>query len=990
MKKINLLKRAVLLCLCISLSVSAFAVKPYIFAADSADLTELTDPAELTELTYSTNSTVLYSDTMDDAGWDWKLTDDGVLTITINQDGSTSWTDTPAAQLPWYVYRNDIIEVELPHGLTNIGSNAFAGYENLATINFPNTLEEIGWDAFSRCSSLGEIDLSSTSLTTIGISAFYDSSITSITFPSTLEEIKDSAFSSCEQLKTVNLSGTNLKAIGRYAFSFPSPPVPPPALTSITFPDSLEKIGDNAFAFSTNLKTVDLSNTQLKVIDARVFSYNSTLASIILPNTLEEIGDNAFIGCWELETINLSNTKLKSIGNHAFNTSGLTSITLPNTLEEIKSSAFLGCADLEAIDLSNTNLKTIGEVAFADCTKMTDIFIPGSVISIANDRIDLNTIITDTNSDLIIFGIYDSYAIEWAHESGYRWFYQAHEETMNDKHPPEIHQNVPVEFTFNTAIPHNDGMAFSITPQLPAGLTLQTNGTGEYAPGTIYGVVTDPAVIEQYKNGRTFTVTARPEGYPSGRYDVTVEFTLTLVPKSGDATADGDVTDMFGFEQGGRLGGDTGLIEFDENGNPNPPPVMRLNAPFGKNSEGYGFHEFYINGMLRTRGTVKDDPNDGDYYAEEGSTIITIRDQTFAELGDGTHTATATFRRVDDSSDIELDAWKAEAGDWDIRVQSVSQNFIINHPSPEPGPGPNPEPGPKPDPQPQPNPQPNSQSDSQTRSSTRSQPQPQPTTNTENETSDNTHTAQNTDSTPNSDSEQNPTAPNTPETSPSNTESNNNTENTSGNTTDNSETQNPPVENNNFSTEGNTVNPTGGAAVNPTGVTITDDEYLQTIISGLGIDENGNYYFILDDSGEPFKVRIDIPLDEFIQLYIDGLLLTLNLDYTVTEGSTIIEISAERLAEFGSGLRTMSAVFLNETVNITFDIILPAPQVQVLEVTPSVPAVAVNEVQGVEAVSEYSDVAESGNSVVIVFCALIVLAGGVAGFVIIKRRRSFR
>jgi len=173
-------------------------------------------------------------------------------------------------------------------------------------------------------------------------------------------------------------------------------------------------------------------------------------------------------------------------------------------------------------------------------------------------------------------------------------------------------------------------------------------------------------------------------------------------------------------------------------------------------------------------------------------------------------------------------------------------------------------------------------------------------------------------------------------------------------------------------------------------MTITDDEYLQSIISGLGVDDEGNYYFISDENGTPLKVRIDIPLDEFIELYIDGLLLTLNLDYTVTEGSTIIEISAERLAEIGNGLRTMSAVFLNETVNITFDLLTPAPQVQVLEVTPSVPAAAMNEVQGVEAVSGYSDAAKSGNSVIITFGILIVLAGGVAGFVIVKRRRSFR
>jgi len=244
------------------------------------------------------------------------------------------------------------------------------------------------------------------------------------------------------------------------------------------------------------------------------------------------------------------------------------------------------------------------------------------------------------------------------------------------ENPPEIHQNVPVEFTFNTSIPNNNGMTFSIAPALPAGLTLQTDNTGNHIPGTIYGVVTDPNIIDEY-NGKAFKITAHPAGYPSDKYNVTVDFTLTLIPKDYDPTAGSDITGIFGFEQGGRLGGVSGIIEVGTGGNLIAPAIMTLDAPFSKDDEGWEFHEFYINGVLQERGTVKGDPTDGDYYAEAGSTILTIRDQTIAALGDGYYTATATIRRVDSDSSISLSNWKAnEAGKWDSKIEVISQNFI--------------------------------------------------------------------------------------------------------------------------------------------------------------------------------------------------------------------------------------------------------------------------------------------------------------------------
>ncbi|MCL2053827.1 MAG: leucine-rich repeat domain-containing protein [Oscillospiraceae bacterium] len=1080
MKKINLLKKAVLLCLCISLSVSAFANKPYVFADDFTELTELTDPTdptELTELTYSTNSAVLYSGTITDADWAWEITDDWVLTITINPGGATglsSWSG-----MTWSAYASSIKEIKLPEGLISIGENAFPSYANLEEVYFPSTLEAIGSRAFVN-GGLKTLNLSNTKVETIGANAFHlNRRLETIDFPPSLKTIGTYAFFECPAVETIDFS-SGLESIGELAFA-----MPPPGGGALTDLDlsktSLESVGKYAFQYRHNLENVNLSNNQIKTIEDYAFHGCSSIQTLTFPTTLETIGNYAFAsamaGKLSLYELDLSNTKVATIGASAFESSEIERLVLPTTIKFIDNGAFslnstiassskletitypggrdevgvavfpdsletivnyaFSFAAIREVDLSkNTNLTglpnncftynpyletvilpehpdftTLGNHAFAYTPRLEDIFIPPNVTTLPENTFIRNSDVAAL--DLIyIFAEYGSYAANWAADfeanfagssrNDFLWFYRADPIALSEQ-PPSIYQYVPFEFSFNTGVPLNRNMIFEIefgangNEPLPEWLNFKTYGIDhtkmpaneyfteeEITPGTLWGVFTDEAEIAKY-NGKPFKITAYPfnhgEGAPDkykNRYSVSVAFNLEL-----EAHPDGEFTSgEFDFKEGGTLGDEGGNIEVEVDGTGKVTSIkgsrrMYMEAPFSRDGKSWHFHKFYINGK----------ESDG-FEAEEGSTIVTIRDQTFAELGDGDHTATATFRRADGDSGVNS-MQDLQGNAWDVRVQSISQSFTIN-------PNANPQPDPKP--QPQPNPQPDSQNRSPSnRNTNQNQPQPDQQANAENETPvapvDNT--AQNTDSspnpTPNPATEPNPTTP-TPPVLPTdntnNTESNNNTENTSGNNTDDPETQNPPVENSRLSTEGNTVNPTGGAVVTPMNQTIADDERIQSIISGLGVDDEGNYYFISDENGTPLKVRIDIPLDEFIELYIDGTLLTRDLDYTATEGSTIIEISAERLSEFGNGSRTINAVFLNETVNITFDIILPAPQVQMLEAAPSVPAVAVNEVQGVEAVSGYSDAEKSGNSVVIAFCVLIVLAGGVAGFLIVKRRRE--
>jgi hypothetical protein len=88
-------------------------------------------------------------------------------------------------------------------------------------------------------------------VTSIGMSAFENSPITSITIPDTVTSIGEYAFRSCGQLSTVNINQTaSIISIGKAAFAFSK------KITSITIPNKVTSIGEDAFFSCEELSTV--------------------------------------------------------------------------------------------------------------------------------------------------------------------------------------------------------------------------------------------------------------------------------------------------------------------------------------------------------------------------------------------------------------------------------------------------------------------------------------------------------------------------------------------------------------------------------------------------------------------------------------------------------------------------------------------------------------------------------------------------------------
>ena len=166
----------------------------------------------------------------------WKLTDEGVLTIT----GTGKMKDWKYNYSPWYAYKS-VKQVIIGDGVTTIGSSAFSGCSSLTSLTIPNSVTDIGSSAFSGCSSLTSVTIGS-SVTTIGSGAFFScSSLTSVTIGNSVTEIGYYAFSGCSSLTSVTIPNS-VTTIGYYAFSgcknvkqITSEAVTPPSCFDYTF-----------------------------------------------------------------------------------------------------------------------------------------------------------------------------------------------------------------------------------------------------------------------------------------------------------------------------------------------------------------------------------------------------------------------------------------------------------------------------------------------------------------------------------------------------------------------------------------------------------------------------------------------------------------------------------------------------------------------------------------------------------------------------------
>lgn len=227
-------------------------------------------------------------------------------------------------------------------------------------------------------------EINGTPVTTIGNAAFRDSSVTSVTIPASVTEIGANAFAGCTNLTSVHYEGDWSKL----TIQSGNPAVQDAAneqLFDFKFtPDNTAVIVTryNGTAADVTIPS-RYKGKPVTMIDHAAF-FNSVVTSVTIPDSVTSIGDNAFGFCSQLTNISIPNS-VTSIGFSAFaHCTSLKSITLPSSLSSISEALFSGCSQLTTIHIPDS-VPSIQSCAFYHCRNLETIRIPVSVTLIETD-----------------------------------------------------------------------------------------------------------------------------------------------------------------------------------------------------------------------------------------------------------------------------------------------------------------------------------------------------------------------------------------------------------------------------------------------------------------------------------------------------------------------------------------------------------------------------------------------------------------------------
>lgn len=251
------------------------------------------------------------------------------------------------------------------------------------------TKDSGSWDAGSAVSGDlvipsvakdGDVDYA---VISIGYESFKDCFyLTSVTIPNSVDKIDHSAFISCSKLTSVTIPNS-VSFIGNFAFAYC------PKLTSVIIPYSVTKIFDKAFYECTGLKKSAYPSGLDKPFPKGY--------SIEYPRE-GAIFEDGFIYGPEKKTIYFAPLSFEGeyvipnsvtkIDYGAFcYCSGLTSVTIPNSVTRIEMSAFKSCSGLTSVTIPDC-VTHISDFVFSGCSGLTSVTIPNSVKYIKNYAFD--------------------------------------------------------------------------------------------------------------------------------------------------------------------------------------------------------------------------------------------------------------------------------------------------------------------------------------------------------------------------------------------------------------------------------------------------------------------------------------------------------------------------------------------------------------------------------------------------------------------------
>ena len=284
-------------------------------------------------------------------------------------------------------------DVIIPPSVTSIGDYAFKG-SFLTGVYLPPSITSIGKYAFARNFGIKEIVACMTTPPTIAETSFTDENTKLIVPPDT--KAKYQAAEYWKKFKTIEEGtrggqcgpnvfwtilngGVNITGTGvMYNFATYSMAEEKwGTATNVVIGEGITKVGNFNFYNCRNIKTVSFPST-LTAIERGAFQHCSSLEHIWIPKSVTSLSPSSFTGCYSAKLIYVE------ADNTVYDSRNNCNAIIKTADNELVS----GCS----VTVIPNTVTSIGGAAFAHCSTLTKITIPGSVTQIKGSAFRLSAL----------------------------------------------------------------------------------------------------------------------------------------------------------------------------------------------------------------------------------------------------------------------------------------------------------------------------------------------------------------------------------------------------------------------------------------------------------------------------------------------------------------------------------------------------------------------------------------------------------------------